>query len=110
MGIILEHLIALTQTNINSTTPSRQRHAVFHSYLSGDIKQDASTTTAQSKSLISLLKDKKVLTSHLSTIWDNADGYAEQYRCASALYLMSVMYHCYSVIVDRGISAPGRGK
>ena len=30
--------------------------------------------------------------------------------CASALYLMSVMYQCYSVIIDRGISEPGHGK
>ena len=35
---------------------------------------------------------------------------AEQYRCASALYLMSVMSQCYAVIIDRGISAPGHGK
>ena len=31
-------------------------------------------------------------------------------RCASALYLMSVMSQCYSVIIDWGISAPGHGK
>ena len=23
---------------------------------------------------------------------------------------MSVMYHCYSIIIDQGISAPGRGR
>ena len=42
-------------------------------------------------------------------MWKN-DGYAEQYICASALYLMSVMSQCYSIIIDRGISAPGNGK
>ena len=26
------------------------------------------------------------------------------------MYLMSVMYQCYSIIIDRGISAPGYGK
>ena len=26
------------------------------------------------------------------------------------MYLMSVMSHCYSVIIDRGISTPGHGK
>ena len=32
-GISLEMFIALPKTDINSTTPSRQRHAVFHSFL-----------------------------------------------------------------------------
>ena len=38
------------------------------------------------------------------------DGCAKQYRCASALYLMLVMYQCYSIIIDRGIREPGHGK
>ena len=46
----------------------------------------------------------------LSTIWENTDGCSEKYRCASELYLMSVMSQCYSIIIDRGISAPGNGK
>ena len=48
--------------------------------------------------------------STLSTIWKNTDGCAEKYRCASALYLMSVLSQCLSLIIDRGISAPGHGK
>ena len=39
-----------------------QRHAVFHSFLSHDNKQDAATTTAHRKLLVSLLKNKQVLT------------------------------------------------
>ena len=109
-GIALEHLSTLPQKNINSTTPPRQRHAVFHSFLSGDIKQDAVTTTAHRKRLISLIKEKKVLTTYLSKIWENTDGCSEQYICDSALYLMSVMSQCYSVMIDPGISAPGHGK
>ena len=61
-GIELENFIAVPKTDINSTTPSRQCHAVFHSFLADDKKQDASTTTAHSKRLISLLKYKKILT------------------------------------------------
>ena len=75
-GIVLEHFSTLPKTDINTTTPSRHRHAVFDYFLSGDIKQDAATTTAHMKSLISLLKDKKVLRSSLSTIWGNTDGCA----------------------------------
>ena len=77
---------------------------------SDDSKQDSATTTLQSKILIELLKERKVLTYSLSTIWENTDGFADKYRCASALYLMSVMLQCYSVIFYRGISAPGHGK
>ena len=51
-----------------------------------------------------------MLTTSLSTIWENTDGSAEQYRCASALYLMPVISQTYSIIIDRGISAPGNGK
>ena len=46
----------------------------------------------------------------MSTIWENTDGCSEQYICVSALYIMSVMPQCYSVIIDQGISAPGNGK
>ena len=99
----------LTKSDINSTTPSRQRHALFHSFLSDDSKQDAATTTAHSKCFIELLKETNIEKS-LSTIWEYSNGCAEQYRCASAQYLMSVMSQCYLVIIDRGISAPGHGK
>ena len=109
-GIALEHFSPSPQADINSSTLSRPRHAVFHYFLSDDSKQDAVTTTAHSKRLISLLKNKQVLTTSLSKIWENTDGCAEQYRCASALYLMSVISQTYSIIIDRGISAPGNGK
>ena len=48
--------------------------------------------------------------STLSTIWENTDGCVEQYRCATALYLMSFLSQFHSIIFDRGISAPGHGK
>ena len=70
----------------------------------------ATATTAHSKRLNSLLKDKKVLPTSLSTIWKNTDGCAEQYICASVPYLMLAMSQCYSVIIDQVISAPGNGK
>ena len=99
-GIALEHLSAFPKADINSTTLSHQRHAVFHSFLSDDNKQYAATTTAHSKRLVSLIKEKKIMTSSLSTIWGNTDDCAEQYICTSALYRMSVMSQCYSIIID----------
>ena len=50
------------------------------------------------------------MTTYLSKIWENTDGYYEQYRFASAHYLMSVMSQCYSIIIDWSISGPGHGK
>ena len=50
------------------------------------------------------------MTSALSTIWGNTDGCVEQYRCASALYIMSVLSQLHSIIIDRGIIAPVHGK
>ena len=54
--IALEHFSELPKAGINSTTTSRQRHAVFHYFLSDDRKQDSAITTLHSKYLISLLK------------------------------------------------------
>ena len=66
--IALEYFSELPKSDINSTKPSRQRHAVFHSFLSEDSKQDSTTSTAHSKRLISLFKEKKVMTISLSKI------------------------------------------
>ena len=60
--------------------------------------------------MIELLKERKVSKSSLSKVWENTDGCAAKYRCASTLYLMSVMSQCYSGIIDCGINAPGNGK
>ena len=79
-------------------------------YLSDDIKKNAPTTTTHRNNLIALLKEKKILTTSLSTIRESTDGCSEQYICASEIYLMTVMSQCYSVIIYRGISAYGNGK
>ena len=82
------HLSALPKSDINSTTPSHQRHVVFHSFLSDNSKQDAATNTSHSKRLISLIKEKTSLTTSMSTIWENTNGCPKQYRCDSSIYLM----------------------
>ena len=69
-GIPLENFSALPKADINSTTQSCQRHAVLL-FLSDNRKQDSATTTEHSKRLIALLKDKKLLTTYLSKIWEN---------------------------------------
>ena len=77
-GVALGHFSAFLQTEINLSTKAFQRHAVFRSFLSDDIKQDSATTTAHIKSLIKLLKEQRLLTSTFSTIWENTEGCAEQ--------------------------------
>ena len=93
----MENFSTLPQIEINSSTKSCPHHAVFHSFLLNDSKQDAATTTAHSKCLIELLEEQKVLTSTLITLWGNTDGCAEQYVCASVLYIIrySVEAHLY---------------
>ena len=109
-GTVLENFSALLQIEIKPSTKSCPRHAVFHYFISDDRKQYYDTTTPYRKCFIKLLKESKLLTSSLIKIWENNDGCVEQYICASEIYLMLVMLQCYSVIVDRGISAPRYGK
>ena len=86
-GIILERFSALPPKEIKSPTKACTHHAVINDLFSDDNKQYSANTTAHIKRLIEML-EKKVLKSTLGTIWKNTDGCAEQYRCASALYLM----------------------
>ena len=58
---------------------------MFHYFLYYDSKQDDATTTSHRKRLIGMLKEIKLLVSALSKIWENNDGCAEQYICASIL-------------------------
>ena len=46
----------------------------------------------------------------LSEIRENTDGCAEHYICATKLYLIPMLLHIFSVIIDRGITSPGHGK
>ena len=45
-----------------------------------------------------------------STIWENTDGCADKYRCATALYLVSMLSHAYKTLFDSGVGSPGHGK
>ena len=60
-GIGLEHCSAAPQADIMSSTLSRQRHAVFHSFLPENIKQDDATTTSNRKRFVSLIKNKNII-------------------------------------------------
>ena len=38
------------------------------------------------------------------------DGCANHYRCATSLFLLSILLQSYNTIIDFGNSAPGQGK
>ena len=44
------------------------------------------------------------------TIWDNTDGCTKKYICATELYLLSMLYHVYNILIDCGVGEPGHGK
>ena len=81
-----------------------------HSFLSDNSKHDSATTISHSKCIIELLKHRNITSNILITIWENIYGCAEHYRCATALYLMSMLSQAFSVIIDHGISASGNGR
>ena len=45
----------------------------------------------------------------MTTIWENTDGCAYQYRCATTLYLLSMLAHAYNIIINCGVGEPGHG-
>ena len=82
---------------------------VFHSHLSDESRQDATTTTAHMKVLFKHLKRIGQLCEGMVD-WDDTDGCAKQYRSALALYLLSVVATEFNITIDRAIGAPGHGK
>ena len=81
----------------------------FHSHFADESKQNAASTHTNMEVLIQLLiKNGRFKTQPL--ILDHTDGCAKQYRCGTALYLMSLLSALYGVAIDRMIGAPGHGK
>jgi hypothetical protein len=82
---------------------------VFHSHFSDDSRQDAATTHAHMTVLFDELRSIGELMAGL-TVWDDTDGCAKQYRCGTAIYLLSVLASAFDITIDRAIGAPGHGK
>ena len=74
--------------------------------LPDNIKQYADTTAAHIKLIIELLKDSKCVGAGVSTIWNSTYSCTEYYRCATELYLLSILPKSFNIIIDRGIIAP----
>ena len=81
----LEHFSALPKTGINTSTKTCPHYAMFHSFLSDDIKQDAATTTAHNKILIELSKGKNI-------------DFSIKYNMGKYLWLCREIYLCLCTI------------
>ena len=46
----------------------------------------------------------------MSTVWEDTNGFAKQYMCSLAIYLMTVLSSSYGIIMDSESNAPGYGK
>ena len=45
----------------------------------------------------------------MSTVWEDTNGWANQYMCTLVIYLMTVLSSWYGIIMDSVINAPGHG-
>ena len=85
-----------------ATTPQAcTNHAVFHSFLFGDIKHDAATTISHRKRIIEFLKQLNILSDTLIKLRENTYGCAEHDRCATTFYLMSMLSQEFSVMSSK---------
>ena len=50
-----------------------------------------------------------ILVCVMSTLLEDTNGCAKQYRCDLAIYLMTVLSYSYGIITDRAINAQGHG-
>jgi hypothetical protein len=81
----------------------------FHSHFSDGSMQNAATTYCHMEVLILYLKNQSALKEG-GYMFDNTDGCAKQYRCATALHLLSMLSVKHNITIDRAVAAPGHGK
>ena len=109
-GVALEHFKATLVDAVANPSNDDIIQAVFHSFLSDDSAQDGATTATHTRQLLQKLLDSDIIKAGLSTLWESTDGCAEQYRSATALFLLSALAHALNIAIDRAIGAPGHGK
>ena len=57
-----------------------------------------------------LWKECNIVLVDVSKICENKYGCSDQYRCATAFYLMLMLYHTYNIINKRDFVSPGHDK
>ena len=90
-GIALDHFSAKTHPETASVPESCTYNAMFHSFLYDKRKTYSTTTAAHSKHIIGFLKQGRIMSSKLGTLWENTGGCAEHYRCATDFFVFNVV-------------------
>ena len=101
--------LSIEGNNLQYIDEDHVEHSEFHSHLSDDCRQDASTTHAHMTSMLEELKKGNKLKPKC-TIWESTDGCCKQYRCGASLYFLSLLSSNFNINIDRMIGAPGHGK
>ena len=93
-----------------SEPPSHTRHDVFHYFFSDYRKHFSATTAAHIKRITELLNNRKIIFYDFSTICNNTYSFTENYRCATVLFLLSILSQSYNIIIYCGLSEPVHGR
>ena len=105
--ILLDHFISFQNPSPLLSSGDLKLQDLFHSFFSDGRKQDSFTKSAFSKHIIESFQNRQLCFVDLSNIWENKDGCEVQYRCATALFLLSMLSHMYNIIIDCDVGAPG---
>jgi hypothetical protein len=85
----------------------------WHVYLSDEKQQDARTSMVNS---IDLIKKLQAAPLYLlprgkdAILYEQSDGCAKQYKCATALWVLAHLSHKYRIAINRMVTAPHHGK
>ena len=82
----------------------------FDSRLSDEMDQGTSNTSTHHCIILQFILTKGIIYPFLTTMWDHTYVCAEQYRCASDIYLLSCLALEFSIITDRSVGSPVHGK
>ena len=77
--------------HFNKFKPSTIPMENFHSNVSDESDQDASTTETHLCIIIQFLLTNWMISPLLTTMWDHTDGCANKYCCAYNIYLLSCL-------------------
>ena len=60
--------------------------------------------------IYSIFLESRIFVSGMSKVWEETNGYAKQYMCAFAIYIITVLSSSSGIILCRVFDAPGHGK
>jgi hypothetical protein len=80
-----------------------------HSHFADKSDQNAALTHAHMDVLMKKMMGEGVL-QPVELILDDMDGCTKQYRCATTLFLLTVLSCVHNITINRAVEAPGHGK